>query len=121
MITAIQDRLTITVTEMKDFLKITVTSSVDDSFLTSCIDSAKEQADFYCQNPFTVTDEIGVVTEIAIPSSVKNAVMLIASTLFTERNDHSNNVSLIGYSYIQGTPTWNAFRLLQPYRKLVVG
>lgn len=121
MITAIKDRLDIPVEEMKSYLKRKNFSKMEETILQSCLDSAKEQADAYCQNPFVKTDEDGTEIPVLIPQAVKIAVMQMASTMFTERNDHLSGQSVAGFSFTYGQPPWQSQRLLFPYRKLVVG
>lgn len=120
MIKAIQDRLELELDEMKAYLKISVLVNDEALTLQNCIDTAKEQADSYCNNSFSTIDEEGIETLNPIPLTVKIAVMQIASTLFTERNDHITGMAVGGYSVNQGVPTWNAFKLLNPFRKFYV-
>lgn len=66
-ITAIQDRLTIDLDEVKEFLRIDESNTSFDVTLTTLIEASKQAADAYCQNEFL--DDDG--TELDIPAKVK--------------------------------------------------
>lgn len=78
-ITAVTDRLSLDLAELKTLLG--VSGSADDALLTLLLASAKEAADDFLQNPFYETDPENdynykdPAVELAIPSRVKLGVV----------------------------------------------
>jgi uncharacterized phage protein (predicted DNA packaging) len=115
MITAIKDRLDLSVNEFKTYLK--VDHDIEDEQLEEILAAAMLQADHFCQNTFTSTDEAGAEVLDDIPADVKQAVMRIAAALYESRADHIAGENVAGLSYSTGQIEWNAQRLLSPYRR----
>ena len=115
MITAIYDRLALTVGEFKTHMRID--HADEDTLLESILDAAKLQADHFCQNNFTRTNEDGAIVTDPIPLDIKMAVMKIAASLYENRTDHISGENVAGLSYNTGITNWNARQLLFPYRK----
>jgi hypothetical protein len=108
MITAITDRLDLTVTDLKDHLKIE--HAEEDAQLDRILAAAKRQADHFCQNDF---EEVTA----PFPDDIKVAVLKIAATLYAAREDHIKDESVEGISYTAGQIEWSAQRLLFPYKR----
>lgn len=65
--TAIQDRLTITLEEVKEFLRVDEDMTGLDLTLNTLITASKEAADAYCCNDFLDSNDV----ELDIPAKVK--------------------------------------------------
>jgi hypothetical protein len=80
--TAVQDRAFPSssddgLTKLKDYLRIPASDTSDDTVLELALESAKEQADQYLQNPFEDAD--GNAEDI--PSQVEMGVLVHAATI----------------------------------------
>lgn len=115
MITAIKDRLDLTVTEFKTYMRIDHTE--EDEQLEDLLAAAMLQADHFCQNTFTSINDAGTEIEEPIPEDVKHAVMRIAAALYESRADHIAGENVAGLSYSTGQIEWSAQRLLSPYKR----
>lgn len=114
-ITAITDRLAVTVDDLKLFLRIEHAN--EDEQLDNFLAAAMSQADHYCQNTFTSVNDAGAEVLLAIPDDIKIAVLRIAAALYESRADHTAGGNVAGLSFTAGQIEWNAQRLLQPYRR----
>jgi hypothetical protein len=114
-ITAITDRLAVTVDDLKLFLRIE--HADEDAQLENFLAAAMLQADHFCQNTFTTVNEAGAEVLLDIPADIKIAVLRIAAALYESRADHIAGSNIAGLSIAAGQIEWNAQRLLQPYRK----
>jgi hypothetical protein len=116
MITAIHDRLVISPQEFALFMRIDLVPE-DTTQLEEILSAAKRQADHFCQNLFSHTDEAGIEVLEDIPADIKLAGLRIAATLYESRTDHISSENIAGLSYQTGQIHWSAQRLLFPYRK----
>ena len=112
MITAVSDRLDITIEEAKAYFR--VDSDVEDEVIVGCLAAAKAAADAYLQNPFV--DSEGNV--LPIPASVKMWVLKRAHHHYTQRVGGVSNESVSGIGSVSYRD--DAFAELRPYRKKVV-
>lgn len=117
MIDAVQTRLEIDVTELKNYLRIEHIE--DDNLLTDFIDMAKEQIDAYLQNEFTEIDENGVEVARAIPFSINLAVFKMVAAWYEHRTDGISSENVSGHNVQLGEMPWNAIKILAPFKKLV--
>ena len=83
MITAIQDRLVLTLDEVKGYLGIDLLDLTQDDFLNFLMDVCKRSGDDYCLNPFLAADG---VTELDIPPPVKLGVMVCIKFEFNQKD-----------------------------------
>lgn len=111
MITAVSDRLDITIEEAKTYFR--VDTDLEDEVIVGCLAAAKAEADAYLQNPFV--DSEGNV--LPIPASVKMWVLKRAHYHYTQRVGGVSNESVSG---IGSVAYGDAFAELKPYRKKVV-
>ena len=112
MITAVSDRLDITIEEAKAYFR--VDSDVEDEVIVGCVDAAKAEADAYLQNPFV--DSEGNI--LPIPASVKMWVLKRAHHHFVQRVGGVTGESIAGIGSVSYRE--DAFAELRPYRKKVV-
>ncbi|MDD3092381.1 MAG: head-tail connector protein [Methanoregulaceae archaeon] len=94
MSTAVYDRLTITLTEMKNYLR--VSHEEDDELITDLVNSAKEDADNYLNNPFEDADG----EELDIPSTVKRWVMGRVARMYERRIEGLSSEGISGLNTI---------------------
>ncbi len=87
MATAVKDRLTVTLVEMKNYLR--VSHSEDDAFITDLIVAAKEDADNYLNNPFEDGEE-----ELDIPMTIKRWVMGRVARMYERRVEGVSSESI---------------------------
>lgn len=108
MPTAVYDRLIITLTEMKNYLR--VSHEEDDEYIADLINAAKEDADNYLNNPFE--DSEG--EELDIPSTVKRWVMARVARQYERRVEGLSSESISGLNSI----TWGKeeYSAIQQYR-----
>lgn len=111
MITAVTDRLEISLEEAKAYFR--VDSDVEDEVIVGCVDAAKSEADAYLQNSFV--DSEGNV--LPIPASVKMWVLKRAHHHYVQRVGGVSNEAVSG---IGSVAYGDAFAELKPYRKKVV-
>lgn len=109
--------LVITLDEMKRYLKVPATVTVDDDVITSLIESAKEQAEGILCHNYTTVDEAGVVTYLTIPSSVKMACMRMVQSWYSHRDDETETSGLGDLSVNRGEVPWDAERMLWPHKR----
>lgn len=115
-ITAVQDRLTVTVEEAKSYLR--VDASDEDTLIQDLIDQAKASADAYLNNPFT--DSAGA--DEGIPSDVKAWVLRRVAFMYEQRVENVRADSVTGV----GTADYGRaisdrggsldYALIRPYR-----
>ena len=111
MITAVTDRLEISLEEAKAYFR--VDTDLEDEVIVDCVDAAKSEADAYLQNPFV--DSEGNI--LPIPASVKMWVLKRAHHHYVQRVGGVSNEAVSGIgSVVYG----DAFAELRPYRKKVV-
>lgn len=108
MATAVYDRLIITLTEMKNYLR--VSHEEDDEYIADLINAAKEDADNYLNNPFEDSDE----EELDIPATVKRWVMARVARQYERRTEGLSSESVSGLNSI----TWGKeeYSGIQQYR-----
>ncbi|MFA5379427.1 MAG: head-tail connector protein [Dehalococcoidia bacterium] len=94
MPTAVYDRLIITLTEMKNYLR--VSHEEDDEYIADLINAAKEDADNYLNNPFE--DSEG--EELDIPMTVKRWVMARVARQYERRVEGVSSESISGLNSI---------------------
>jgi len=94
MATAVYDRLIITLTEMKNYLR--VSHEEDDEYIADLINAAKEDADNYLNNPFE--DSEG--EELDIPMTVKRWVMARVARQYERRVEGVSSESISGLNSI---------------------
>jgi len=94
MATAVYDRLIITLTEMKNYLR--VSHEEDDEYIADLINAAKEDADNYLNNPFE--DSEG--EELDIPATVKRWVMARVARQYERRTEGLSSESISGLNSI---------------------
>lgn len=111
MITAVSDRLDITIEEAKTYFR--VDTDLEDEVIMGCVDAAKSEADAYLQNPFV--DAGGEA--LPIPPALKMWVLKRAHHHYTQRVGGVSNESVSG---IGSVAYGDAFAELKPYRKKVV-
>ena len=108
MPTAVYDRLIITLTEMKNYLR--VSHEEDDEYIADLINAAKEDADNYLNNPFE--DSEG--EELDIPATVKRWVMARVARQYERRVEGLSSESISGLNSIAwGKEEYSA---IQQYR-----
>lgn len=112
MITAVSDRLDITIEEAKTYFR--VDTDPEDEVIVGCLAAAKAEADAYLQNPFV--DSEGNV--LPIPASVKMWVLKRAHHHFVQRVGGVTGESIAGIGSVSYRE--DAFAELRPYRKKVV-
>lgn len=98
---AVQDRLDVTLDELKNYLGIPVDEDDDDLILGLMLDAAKEAADAFLNNPFEELDGDGEVVERPIPSMVKAGVIQWAAFNAVHRDPTitSRRASALAESY----------------------
>ncbi len=110
MITAVTDRLEISLEEAKAYFR--VDTDLEDEVIVDCVDAAKSEADGYLQNDFT-SDGI----ELPIPPAIKMWVLKRAHYHYAQRVGGVSSESVSGIGSVgYGDP----FAELKPYRKKVV-
>lgn len=112
--TAIRDRSIMDVDTLKTHMRIHSSNETYDTLLSLYIDACKEQADFYCNNPFLASDG----TEAAIPSGVEVWIMQQAAALFANPEGNVSKIKMDESQetqYIINDYDLN-FKLLKPYR-----
>lgn len=85
--TAIQDRLVLSIDQVKDALDITGDS--DDFLLNTSLAAAKIDADAYCNNPFEDDDGI----ELSIPETITIGVIFWIKTVLGIKDQSSIGVT----------------------------
>lgn len=111
------EQLVISLTETKKYLRID--HNADDELLTLLIETAKEQAQAYLNHDFTVINEEGIVTYLAVPSTVKLACLRMVNSWYDYRDEVTETSNLGDRSRNVGEVPWDAQEMLWPYRKLV--
>lgn len=100
--------MNITITQLKRQLNIESTFTDDDAILQHFLDVAEQSVYNYCG-----TTGLTMYDDITMPISISQAVILLASHFYLNRNM---------VSFGQGTEIPYSFRfLLDPYRDLIVG
>lgn len=94
MASAVYDRLIVTLTEMKNYLR--VSHEEDDEYIADLINAAKEDADNYLNNPF----EDAEGEELDIPSTVKRWVMARVARQYERRVEGLSSESISGLNSI---------------------
>jgi uncharacterized phage protein (predicted DNA packaging) len=94
MASAVYDRLIVTLTEMKNYLR--VSHEEDDEYIADLINAAKEDADNYLNNPFE--DSEG--EELDIPATVKRWVMARVARQYERRVEGLSSESISGLNSI---------------------
>lgn len=94
MASAVYDRLIVTLTEMKNYLR--VSHEEDDEYIADLINAAKEDADNYLNNPFS--DAEG--EELDIPLTVKRWVMARVARQYERRVEGLSSESISGLNSI---------------------
>jgi len=94
MTTAVYDRLTINLTEMKNYLR--VSHEEDDELIIDLINAAKEDADNYLNNPFEDADG----EELDIPSTIKRWVMGRVARQYERRIEGLSSEGISGLNTI---------------------
>lgn len=112
MITAVTDRLAITLEEAKAYLR--VDTDLEDAVIMDCVDAAKSEADAYLQNPFVDADG----QALPIPPALKMWVLKRAHHHFVSRVGGVANEAVSGIGSVSYRD--DAFSELKPYRKKVV-
>lgn len=110
--TAIQDRLSLTLAEVKEFMRIDADNTDYDVTLARLITASLRMADDYCQNDFL--DEDDGVTELDIPDSVYSWCI---SWIGRHAERGPNGVDLVQIREL-GSIKWGDtdYRDLHPYR-----
>ena len=111
MITAVTDRLEISLEEAKAYFRVDTALEVE--VIVDCVDEAKSEADAYLQNSFVDADGEAQ----PIPSALKMWVLKRAHYHYTQRVGGVSNESVSG---IGSVAYGDAFAELKPYRKKVV-
>lgn len=106
---AVKDRLTLTLNEVKGWLRVDDTA--DDALLLALVDAAKEAADAYLDNPFTDADG----NPLPIPAAVRVWVLERVARLYQQRVEGLASESLSGVGGVTYGP--EDYALLWPYRK----
>jgi len=94
MASAVYDRLIVTLTEMKNYLR--VSHEEDDEYIADLINAAKEDADNYLNNPF----EDAEGEELDIPLTVKRWVMARVARQYERRVEGLSSESISGLNSI---------------------
>lgn len=114
-ITAVQDRLNVTLEEAKTYLR--VDADDEDTLIESLIGEAKTSADAFLNNPFT--DSSGANEDI--PADIKSWVLRRVSFLYENRVenlviDTVANVGSADYGGRRAQASSLDYALIRPYR-----
>ncbi len=93
-ITAVQDRLTVTLQDAKAYLRVDTTD--EDALIQDLIDQAKASADAFLNNPFT--DDSGA--DEGIPADVKAWVLRRVAFMYEQRVENVRADSVTGVGTI---------------------
>ncbi|MGA0587269.1 head-tail connector protein [Dyella sp. KRB-257] len=91
-------------------LHLRVDDTADDSLITPLITAAREHVEKFIKRPVPWQDEAGA--DVAVPASIKVAILLIVGDLYANREGQ-----FVGVARVHN-PTLD--RLLWPYRELAV-
>lgn len=113
------DRISITLPEAKDYLR--VSGSEDDALIQVLIDASREQAERFLCHDFTyekVDPVTGAVTivEDPVPASIKLGCLLCIGRWYEYRRDGVQSERL-GDESVTWEPPEEAKRIWRPYRK----
>lgn len=116
MTTAVQTRLSLTLDEVKEYLR--VDTDAEDALIEDLLDAAKASADVFLNNPFL--DSAGA--NAPIPGGVRVWVMKRAAAMFENRlegarEDNVDGLGRVDYGRLLTDQAGSAdFTLLRPYR-----
>ena len=115
MITAVTDRLEISLEEAKAYFRVNGTSGdLEDAIVTLCVDAAKSEADAYLQNDFADKDG----NPLTIPTAIKMWVLKRAHYHYVQRVGGVSNEAVSGIGSVSYRD--DMFAELRAYRKRVV-